>query len=182
VETMLDRRSLARLGIEMADGFWDIEMILELYISDNPQSELIGLQDEIAELEGVVSDTPNVLVDRIRNLKIEVYANEHAPPHFHVKAPDVDACFRVSDGSLMYGKISNKQRDLVEEFFRDNRKRIVAFWNKTRPNGCPVGYVYEDPEGPGGIHGAKSIPIPKGKPDVKRGDSTRFGENKAPRP
>lgn len=25
------------------------------------------------------------LVDRIKGLKIEVYANEHPPPHFHVK-------------------------------------------------------------------------------------------------
>jgi hypothetical protein len=146
VETAFDRRSLARLGIEMADGFWDIEMILECYLSHQPENPLIALQDEVAELEGAQSDETHVLVNRLGNPKIEVYSNEHAPPHFHVKAPEVDACFRVSDGTLMYGKISNRQRELVEEFFKDNRKRIVAFWNKTRPDGCPVGYVHQDSE------------------------------------
>lgn len=39
------------------------------------------------------------LVGRIRNLKIEIYSNDHNPPHFHVKSPDksIDATFRLDN-------------------------------------------------------------------------------------
>lgn len=170
------RRSLARQGVELAEAFWDIQLTLQACLCDDPSEALIALQDELAALEGIPFDSPSALVSRIGNLKIEIYANEHAPPHFHVKSPDVDASFRISDGSLLNGDISSKHRLIVEEFFSDNRKQIVAFWNRTRPDGCPVGFVWEDPEGPGGIHEVRGIPAPKGisgrdvsriQPDVK---------------
>lgn len=40
------------------------------------------------------------LVASINGLKIEIYSNEHPPPHFHVKSPNIDASFTIEDCEL----------------------------------------------------------------------------------
>jgi len=46
------------------------------------------------------------LVERLNGLRIEIYPNEHAPPHFHVKSPNVDASFTIDECKLLKGAIS----------------------------------------------------------------------------
>ncbi len=49
-------------------------------------------------------------VHKIRNMKIEIYSNDHNPPHFHVKSNDksIDATFRLDNGELIGGVIGSK--------------------------------------------------------------------------
>src|SRR5690606_38326621 len=46
------------------------------------------------------------LVAHVSGLKIEIYSNEHPPPHFHVKSPNVDASFSIDDCTKINGVIS----------------------------------------------------------------------------
>lgn len=78
------------------------------------------------------------LVERLGGLKIEIYAREHAPPHFHVKGGDVDAVFAIADCSLLRGTIGRREEDLVRFWFNKSKGRLVEVWNSTRPAGCPV--------------------------------------------
>ena len=59
------------------------------------------------------------LVGRIRNMKIEIYSNDHNPPHFHVKSSDksIDATFRLDNCSIIEGKVNRKDRKRIEAFF-----------------------------------------------------------------
>ena len=94
--------------------------------------ELDGL-DEYAEwLESILHNPCNVwerdgeeflieirqFVDRLNGLKIEIYPNEHAPPHFHVKSPTIDASFTIEECALLQGNIDN------------GNYRKVKFWYK----------------------------------------------------
>jgi hypothetical protein len=81
------------------------------------------------------------LVERINGLRIEVYSDEHAPPHFHVSAPDIDAVFSVKEGAFIRGDIDGRNRRLIEWWYQRSREQIVAAWNATRPADCPVGPV-----------------------------------------
>ena len=83
------------------------------------------------------------LVDRVKRLRIHVYPDEHAPPHFHVKSPDVDACFSIRDCSFIRGNIDRRERRLVRWWYDRSRPLLVATWNATRPSDCPVGPIGE---------------------------------------
>ena len=80
-----------------------------------------------------------VLVDRIDGLKIYIYANEHSPPHFHVRAADLDAVFTLNDCSLIRGTVNRKTRDLIEFYHARAKEKLIDVWNRTRPTDCIVG-------------------------------------------
>lgn len=80
-----------------------------------------------------------VLVDRINGLKIYIYANEHPPPHFHVRAADFDAVFALDDCSLIRGTVNRKTRDLIEFYHASAKEKLIDVWNRTRPTDCAVG-------------------------------------------
>lgn len=82
------------------------------------------------------------LVAWARGLRIEIRPREHAPPHFHVCAAELDASFAIEDGRLLKGSISARHRAVVTWWYGHNgRSRLVAIWNTTRPADCPVGPI-----------------------------------------
>ncbi|MGH8194065.1 MAG: DUF4160 domain-containing protein [Woeseiaceae bacterium] len=83
------------------------------------------------------------LVARVKGLKIHVYADEHPPPHFHVKSADVDAVFTIDDCTFIRGNIDGRERNLVYWWYQHARAQLVATWNATRPSDCPVGPIAE---------------------------------------
>jgi hypothetical protein len=50
------------------------------------------------------------LVARIHGLKIEVYAREHPPPHFHVTGSGINATFSLEDCSHISGELIKRRR------------------------------------------------------------------------
>lgn len=80
-------------------------------------------------------------VDRVHGLRIEIRSREHAPPHFHVVAPGVNASFSIADGSLIAGSIGHRQKDLVRFWYHQAKVELIRVWNESRPADCPVGRV-----------------------------------------
>lgn len=84
----------------------------------------------------------HALVDRVRGLKIEIYANEHPPPHFHVIQCDGKASFALDDGRMLEASGSTRKFEKnIELYYINNRTKLIEFWNNTRPDGCTVGPV-----------------------------------------
>ena len=83
------------------------------------------------------------LVGRAEGLHIHVFANEHPPPHFHVKSPDVDAIFTIDDCTFIRGNIDGREKRLVKWWYDRTRPQLVAAWNTTRPANCTVGPINE---------------------------------------
>lgn len=80
------------------------------------------------------------LVDRVRGLKFEIFANEHPPPHFHVTTTVCRASFALDDGRVI--KSSGNTRKLEKQvayYFSENRAKLIDFWNNSRPDDCTVG-------------------------------------------
>ena len=78
------------------------------------------------------------LVDRFQGLKVEVFANEHPPPHFRVKCGGETANYRISDCHQLNGGLIKHQRT-IKQWHAKNRDRLIKKWNEARPTGCPVG-------------------------------------------
>lgn len=127
-----------------------------LAISMNDQERIAHIAsrkktiDELAQLLskiliGVldITDDGRILYGRRRvatigSLKIDIRSDEHAPPHFHVIGPDIDAAFSINDCSLLKGNIGDRDFRIVKFWFRASKDRLVQIWNETRPSDCPV--------------------------------------------
>jgi hypothetical protein len=81
------------------------------------------------------------LVERINGLRIDIFPKEHAPPHFHVRGPDIDATFRIDTGAFLEGHIDRRSQELIEYWFAEARPRLIEVWNMTRPSDCQVGPI-----------------------------------------
>ena len=84
------------------------------------------------------------LVQKVNGLKIYIYADEHAPPHFHVLSSDIDAAFTIRDCTLLRGSVDSKTRNLIVYWHSSARQKLVDIWNTTRPTDCPVGRIDEE--------------------------------------
>ena len=81
------------------------------------------------------------LIDRVKGLKIVVYAKEHAPPHFHVEGAGIDASFAIENGALLRGTIKKGDAECIELWYQTAKHRLIEVWDATRPTNCPVGPI-----------------------------------------
>ena len=95
--------------------------------------------------DGPVLTEIKQLVKRVDGLKIEIYSNEHPPPHFHVITSDSKASFRLDNCELIEGSLTSKQKRKVEYWFNEMnaKKALISVWNNIRPANCTVGKYYE---------------------------------------
>jgi hypothetical protein len=85
-------------------------------------------------------DTAKHFVAAPKGLKIEIFSNEHPPPHFRVKHGGETNSFRIDDGTPLKpnGDLMKYFRN-VKKWHRKNKDLLIEKWNETRPSGCPVG-------------------------------------------
>lgn len=79
------------------------------------------------------------LVARVNGLKIEIFSNEHPPPHFHVKSPNVNACFDIESCNILEGEVTNRDKKKIQFWHNHAKLLIIEAWNSTRPTNCSVG-------------------------------------------
>lgn len=82
------------------------------------------------------------LVGRVRNMKIEIYSNDHNPPHFHVKSNDssINAKFRLDNCDFIKGSIGTKDCKRIKAFFEDDetKKMMKDMWNKSKDDSLTI--------------------------------------------
>jgi hypothetical protein len=79
-------------------------------------------------------------VGRIKGLKIEVFSNEHPPPHFRVKYQGSTANFTIRECNRMNGsgEILRFEKN-IHLWWQTNKQKLIDKWNSSRPTDCPVG-------------------------------------------
>ena len=120
----------------------DIESLTQI-LQHSLNYELVNLL-----IDDFFRENPDIMpqmVFQLDGLKLEIYANEHVPPHFHVKCknPRINASFTINDCILITGSIQNKYKRTIEHWFNqeENKKLLIAVWNSTRPTNCLVGKI-----------------------------------------
>lgn len=109
---------------------------------DVPDDILQSLAKEFAA--GAIRDDGTRLLDEevvatIDGLKVEIFANEHPPPHFRVRYQGDSNDFNICTGEPLYEKGLKKWRRTVRDWHRLNRSKLISWWNERRPGNCPVG-------------------------------------------
>lgn len=83
------------------------------------------------------------LVDRIQDLRVEVFSNEHPPPHFRVKCGSETANYQIKDCAQLNGRLKGSYR-AIKRWHTENKPKLIEAWNSRRPTDCPVGAYRED--------------------------------------
>lgn len=75
-----------------------------------------------------------------KRVKLEVFSNEHPPPHFRVSYDGSSANYSIETGLRLDGNAALAVKDrTVAQWWRTYRVAIAELWNRTRPTGCTVG-------------------------------------------
>lgn len=79
-------------------------------------------------------------VGRFAGFKVEIFADEHPPPHFRVSYQGENASYRITDGVKIVGGLERYQRNIAE-WYKANRSNLINGWNERRPSDCTVGII-----------------------------------------
>jgi hypothetical protein len=113
------------------------------------------LADEASQLDGFIREeqryafdeahrrNPSMLFHRVLwqgGIKIEVFSDEHPPPHFRLSHQNRTANFAIVDCELLNGDLKLPHR-AVRKWWMIHRVQIAEAWNMYRPTDCPVGPI-----------------------------------------
>lgn len=86
-------------------------------------------------------------IARFAGLSVQIQADEHPPPHFHVRGGGENVSYALDTGYRLPGIKGLERFDRnIEKWWRDNRCELILAWNRLRPADCPVGTVPVPPE------------------------------------
>ena len=112
-----------------------------------PDSSAVEELTESFRLGPMVDDvgrrrTDEALVATAGPLRIDIFSNEHPPPHFRVSCQGQTANYRISDGAQLNGGLTKFHRN-VKRWHARNKQLLIDAWNRSRPTHCPVGLYQE---------------------------------------
>ena len=80
----------------------------------------------------------------IGGLKVDIFSNEHPPPHFRVSFQGETNNFTISDCTPLNGSALSRFFRNIKKWHKENKAGLIDFWNSKRPSDCPVG-AYKEP-------------------------------------
>jgi hypothetical protein len=98
----------------------DKSFIIKLMLRNCLQNTIVNDNGEVYEIKK--------LVDKINNLKIHIYPNDHNPPHVHVLTDNIDASFNIKTGELIKGTIEPKDQKRIKYFYENQRENLLEIW------------------------------------------------------
>lgn len=71
---------------------------------------------------------------------VMINADEHPPPHFHVKFDGENASFNLATGKRLRNIKGLERFDRnISKWWKANFCDLIKVWNSSRPTGCQVG-------------------------------------------
>lgn len=61
-------------------------------------------------------------------IAIQMYYDDHPPPHIHVRYNEHQARFEIATGSLLSGGVPARARRLVQEWIELRRDALLSNW------------------------------------------------------
>jgi len=74
---------------------------------------------------------------RFFGIKIRIYFDDHAPPHFHATYEGVDCVIDIQRLSVIAGELSPRAMGLVIEWATLHKEELIQAWNRAQQNEAP---------------------------------------------
>jgi hypothetical protein len=71
-------------------------------------------------------------ISRFFGIIIQMYYNDHEPPHFHVRYSGQRALIAIEDLSVLSGKLTPRALGLVREWAQLHRAELAEDWRLAR--------------------------------------------------
>lgn len=85
-------------------------------------------------------DFMGLQIDKFKGLKVEIFSDEHPPPHFRVKFQGATANYRIKDCRCINGSREVVRFEkIIRNWWKANKQKLIDTWNERRPSDCPVG-------------------------------------------
>ena len=73
-------------------------------------------------------------VEIIDGIKINIYSNEHPPPHFHVIYGGDEAMIGITSLEILKGSLPNKQFKKITKWAFVHQKALALIFEQLNPN------------------------------------------------
>jgi hypothetical protein len=114
----------------------DLLVLLERFLSSDDYVEEDNGEMYVVERR--------VRLDAVDGYKVEIYPDEHPPPHFHiVKDNKKLAAYAISDCRKLTGNLPNGIERKIRFWHQWAREKLVRSWNDTRPGEYDVSKTQE---------------------------------------
>ncbi len=74
-------------------------------------------------------------LQRFGAIAVRMYVDDHAPPHFHIEAPDFEVLVRLSDFAVIAGDARPGQIAEVLEWAAEQRGALALKWSELNERG-----------------------------------------------
>jgi len=71
-------------------------------------------------------------ISRFYGIVIQMFYNDHAPPHFHAVYAGKGAVFTVSPVAKVHGRIPKRAHKMILQWARVNRAALLMDWEAAR--------------------------------------------------
>jgi hypothetical protein len=71
-------------------------------------------------------------ISRFFGIIIEMYFNDHSPPHFHARYAEHRAALIIDDSMIIEGSLPPRALGLVVEWSAQHRPELRADWERAR--------------------------------------------------
>ncbi|MGO4838296.1 DUF4160 domain-containing protein [Rhizobiaceae sp. 2RAB30] len=69
-------------------------------------------------------------IGQIGNLKIQIFADDHNPPHFHVVTPEHQALVSIAELTIIRGELRSRDFSTVVEWAKAHIEELNHEWNR----------------------------------------------------
>lgn len=70
------------------------------------------------------------LLARLRNCSLYIYADDHPPPHFHVRGPDSNGVIDIASSAVVRGEVSRRDQVEALAWAAENLDKLMAEWRR----------------------------------------------------
>lgn len=79
-------------------------------------------------------------ISRFFGIVIQMFINEHNPPHFHAFYGEKVGMFKISNGEMIKGNLPKNKVVLVTAWCEIHREQLLENWNKL-DNGLKISKI-----------------------------------------
>ena len=73
-------------------------------------------------------------VEIVDGIKINIYSNEHPPPHFHAIYAGFEAMIEISTLEVLKGKLPSNQFRKIKKWANEHQNALVDIFKQLNPN------------------------------------------------
>ena len=66
----------------------------------------------------------------ISGVKIQLFFQDHAPPHFHTSIAEYKAIVKIETSEILEGDIPRNKKKEILEWAKENKEVLMEIWNE----------------------------------------------------